>query len=136
MNEYVVQGSIAMTRGSMLRIDDGAGILVYVWEGEVWLTQEGGREDHVLGPGQWFRLDRGGAAIAHAFRRSALMLTSTAPEPYARSITLAGAGSAGAVPLYRGRRSQYSVRGRLVGALRGLLAGLFAPRGRSTSAPL
>jgi len=76
MDGYLVKGSVGIPRGSMLRIDEGAGMLLYVWEGEVWFTQEGSAKDHVLCAGHWFRVERGGAAIAHAFRRSVVSLSS------------------------------------------------------------
>ena len=48
MDEFLLQDPIGMPRGSLLRIDGGAGVLVHVWEGELWLTQEGSAKDHVL----------------------------------------------------------------------------------------
>ncbi len=74
-----------MPRGSLLRIDGGAGVLVHVWKGEIWLTQEGSTKDHVLGAGQSFRVDRGGATLAQAFRRSVVSLTPPAPRMSALS---------------------------------------------------
>lgn len=65
---------VSLARGGTLRIAGDEGTLVYVWEGEVWLTEDGAREDHVLSAGQWFRLGRA-AAIAQAFRHSVLTLT-------------------------------------------------------------
>jgi DUF2917 family protein len=67
MNDHIVQSRFGMPPGTLLRIDDGAGLLVQVLEGEVWMTEEGGA-DHVLGPGQAMRLNRGGAALGHALR--------------------------------------------------------------------
>jgi Protein of unknown function (DUF2917) len=81
MDEYLLQSPFSVSRGSLLRIDGGAGVLVHVWAGEIWLTQEGSGKDHVLGAGQSFRLDRGGAALAHAFSRSVVSLTPPAPRP-------------------------------------------------------
>ena len=74
------QDSIGMPRGRTLHIRDGAGALVQVWEGEVWLTQEGGTKDHVLGPGESFRLDRGGLALVYSFRRSIVSVSRPAPR--------------------------------------------------------
>jgi hypothetical protein len=121
MDGYIVQGAVGMPRGSLLRIEDGAGLLVYVWEGELWLTQEGSREDHMLGAGRWFRVDRQGAAIAYACRRSVVSLSSPQPGSPARAITLAKPGSRASVVLHR--------RGRLHAwhALRARLASLLSP---------
>jgi hypothetical protein len=88
MDGYLINGSLGMPRGSMLRIQEGNGVLVYVREGELWLTQEGSHRDHVLQAGQRFRLDRGGATLAHAFRRSVVSLSSQAPDAAAPRVTL------------------------------------------------
>ena len=50
-DECVVHGSLGMTRGSVLRIEDGQDMTIYAWEGGLWLTQEGDRRDRYLGPG-------------------------------------------------------------------------------------
>lgn len=80
MDEFTSQDRIGMPRGTLLRIDGGAGVLVHVWEGEIWLTQEGSVDDHVLGAGQSFRVEREGATFAQAFRRSVVSLTPPAPR--------------------------------------------------------
>ena len=130
--EYLVQGSLNMTRGSVLRIDDGCDLLLYVWEGEVWLTQETERRDRFIGAGGWFRLDRNGAAIAAATQRSVVTLTAPQPEQYASRITLTNAGSATPVELYSAARERAPLGARL----RRLWAGLFAPHSRPTTAAL
>jgi hypothetical protein len=133
MQEYIVQGSLGLTRGSMLRIEDGRDLLVYVWEGELWLTEDGERRDRVLRAGEWHRLERQGAAIGYALKRTTLTLTAPEPEYFARRIVLARAGSAEPVELYsaaRERRAGVSAR------LRRLWAGLYAPLARLTSAAL
>ena len=48
MDGYVVHGGMGMARGSYARIEDGRGILVYVWDGELWITQEGDPRDHFV----------------------------------------------------------------------------------------
>jgi hypothetical protein len=119
MNRYNGQGSIGMPRGSTLRIEDGPGVLVCVREGELWLTEEGGREDHLLRDGQWFRIERGGAALAHALRRSVVSLSHASPSP-ARRVVLARAGSA--VPTVLHQRSRLLSFGETL--LRALFRGL------------
>jgi hypothetical protein len=122
MDGYPIRTPLGMPRGSMLRIEDGAGVLVYVWEGEVWLTQQGSTEDHMLQAGQWFRLDRGGATIAHAFKRSLVSLSSPSPEVPARRIELARNRWQPAVVLHRDAEAPARR------ALRRLLSLLFPPR--------
>ncbi len=75
MQEQFGSESIGVPRGRTLRIIDGKGALLYVREGEVWLTQEGSTKDHVLSAGQSFRLDRNGMAVVYSFRRSVLGLS-------------------------------------------------------------
>jgi hypothetical protein len=131
-NEYLVHGSIAMSRGSLLRIEDGRDLLLYVWDGSVWLTQEGDTRDRYVGAGEWFRLDRNGTAIAYSLRRTVMSLTAPEPELYARRIVLAKAGSAMPVELY----SAHGARVPLGARLRRMWAELFGPHARPTSAAL
>lgn len=131
-NEYVVQGSIPMTRGSILRVDDGRDLTLYVWEGAVWLTQEGDPRDRYVGPGEWFRLDRHGVAIAHATQRTVLTIAAPTPELYASRIVLAKAGSAVPVELYTAANAGASIGVRLSR----FWARLFAPHARPTTAAL
>lgn len=88
MDGYVVHGSIGLERGAFVRVDDGRGMLFYVWDGELWITQEGDRQDYLVGAGEWFRIERGGAALAAATRASHVALTAPVPAHYARRITL------------------------------------------------
>jgi len=136
MEEFIVQGSLGLTRGSLLRIEDGRDILVYVWEGEIWLTEEGERRDRLLGAGEWHRLERQGAAIAYALRRSVLTLTAPEPEYYAERILLAKAGAAEPLELYNANKVRMPWIADLAARLRRLWAGMFAPHSRPTTAAL
>jgi hypothetical protein len=78
MFEQIDSDSIGLPRGRTLRIEDGGGTLLHVWEGEVWVTQEGSTKDHVLIAGQTFRLDRDGVALVQSFRRSIVSLSKPA----------------------------------------------------------
>ena len=89
MNGYIVHGIVAMPRGSLARIEDGRGMLVYAWEGELWITQERDRRDYFVKPGGWFLVDREGAVIIDALRRSRLTLTAPVESHYAKRISLA-----------------------------------------------
>jgi len=135
-SEYVVHGSIGMTRGSLLRIDEGRDILVYVWEGEVWLTQDRDSADRVMKAGDWFRLDRNGAAIAYAFERSVLTLTAPEPEYYAERIQLTPAGTSTPRLLYSADRMRAATVAAFLARLRRRWANLFVPHARPTSASL
>lgn len=130
-NEYPVLGEIALTPGSLLRVEDGRGLVIYVWEGELWITQEGERRDHYVGAGEWLRLDRDGATIAQALDRTHVSLTAPQPEHYAGRILLAKAGTVMPVELYPAAKTES-----LADRLRRTWALLFAPRSRPTSAAL
>jgi len=69
---------IRLARGRLLRIEDGAGGLVRVRAGELWVTEEGAGKDHVLHAGQWLRLESNGATLAQALKRS--VVTVVPPE--------------------------------------------------------
>jgi hypothetical protein len=117
----------------MLRIEDGRDILVYVWEGEIWLTEERDRKDRLLKAGEWHRLERQGAAIGYALERSLVTLTAPEPSQYARRIVLVKAGTDTPVELYSAARE------RAVGfaaRLRVIWSRLFAPHARPTTASL
>ncbi len=130
--EYLVQGNLNMTRGSVLRIDDGCDLLLYVWEGEVWLTQDNDRRDRIINAGGWFRLDRNGTAIAAATQRSVVTLTAPQPEQFASRILLTKAGSAEPIELYAAAKEQASLGARL----RRFWTGLYAPHARPTTVGL
>lgn len=106
MQEYIVQGSLPLTHGSLLRIEDGRHLLVYVWEGELWLTEAGERRDRIVRAGEWHRLERDGAAVGYALERSVVTLTAPAPEGFARRIVLTRAGSSQPVTLYDAARER------------------------------
>ena len=93
MDGYLVHGGMDMARGTTVRIQDGAGILVYVWEGELWVTQEGDGRDYFVTPGTWFRIERDGGSLLCATRRTHATLTSPTPANYARVITMTPEGS-------------------------------------------
>ena len=136
MDGYVVHGGMGMARGSYARIEDGRGILVYVWEGEIWLTEERERRDRVLRAGEWHRLERQGAAIGYALQRSVLTLTAPEPEYYAERIVLVKAGTAAPVELYNANRVRMPWIAGFGARLRRLWAGMFAPHSRPTTAAL
>jgi hypothetical protein len=101
MDGYVVHGGMGMARGSCARIEDGRGILVYVWEGELWITLEGDQRDHFVRSGEWFRLASDGSALLQAMSRTHATLTAPTPVDYARRITLTPAGTREARVLYQ-----------------------------------
>jgi len=131
MREYLVQGSIPLTRGSHLFIEDGRDMVVYVWEGELWVTEEGGRRDHFVPRGGWLRLARDGAAIGTALSRSVVTLTAPEPMDFARRIVLQKAGSDEALELYSSARERAT---RFRARLQRIRAAIAGPRARPVAA--
>ena len=143
--EHVVHGSLHLTHGSVLRVDDGADLVAYVWEGTVWLTQEGDLADRIVSAGEAFRLDRNGTAVLCALERSTLTLTAPRPSFFASRILHYRAGSSDPRVLYdaRGPREGGDARAPRAGRAAAALAwlrhrwvALFAPRSVPTTASL
>ena len=65
--------------GSMLRVRDGEGCAIVVFEGVVWITQHNDPRDFVLAAGESLRIDRPGLTLVEAMRHSKLLLVQ--PEP-------------------------------------------------------
>jgi hypothetical protein len=85
-DEYLIEGAMPLLRNEQLRIEDGRELLVHVWQGTLWITQEGDARDILLQAGQSFRLDRDGTALAKCWDDAVLALTSPHEERPARGI--------------------------------------------------
>jgi hypothetical protein len=57
-----------------LRLPDGAGLEVRCLLGNLWITEEGNREDKIIADGESFVLDRPGLSLATALRGPALLV--------------------------------------------------------------
>ena len=134
MDSYVVQGSIGMPRGSVLRIEDGRGVVVHAWEGHFWITQSGDTRDCFIAPGESFTLDRDGVALVHAMRRAVATLTAPTPALYARRVTLVAGGTRASRVVYESGRERLPLGARLRLRATKWLAGLSAPRANPTVA--
>jgi hypothetical protein len=58
----------------LLRIADGAGLEVKCLRGNLWITQDGDREDRIVGSGESFVLDRPGLSLVTAPLDPALLV--------------------------------------------------------------
>lgn len=65
--------------GSMLPVCDGKGRAIVVFEGQVWITQDGDQRDFVLGGGESFSVDHQGLTLVEALRDSKLLLVDAQP---------------------------------------------------------
>ena len=62
--------------GSVMRVEDAHSSLIHVWEGAVWITQEGDERDYFVPAGKSFRVSRDGLTLIAAIHRSAIALAS------------------------------------------------------------
>ena len=128
-NEYVVHGSIAMTRGSLMRLEDGRGMRVHVWEGAVWITQEGDRRDYFVPARTSFRITGARLTLISAIARSSIALTSPHEQSFAERIDVVRAATGNVEPVFV-LPGKFALRARLAKTW----AGWFAPHARATSA--
>ena len=114
MREYLVESSLDLMRNSVLRIEAGRGIVVYVREGAMWVMEDGERVDRVLQAGQWHQLGRRGTALCCALKDGVVTLTAPKPAGFARRIVLKRPGTVGVTELYNAARERRAfVRARL-----------------------
>ena len=64
----------SLGRGSLMRVENARTSLVHVWEGAVWITQEGDARDYFVPAGKSFRVSRDGLTVISAIRRSSIAL--------------------------------------------------------------
>jgi hypothetical protein len=90
--------------GRVLRIDDGAGRGIAVFDGMVWITQTGDERDVFLRRGETFHFDRGGIAIVEALRDAQLVMWDAPSDGGGRGAPgrIAATAVAGAVALGAG----------------------------------
>lgn len=60
--------------GEFLRVEDGAGQSVAVFDGLVWVTQDGDPRDAFVAKGETFTLDRPGLAVIEALTDTHLIV--------------------------------------------------------------
>src|ERR1044071_1374319 len=132
---YIVRGATGLPRGSLLLIEHGKGVQIELWDGELWITQEGDSRDHVVGPGAKFRLEREGILLAHALKGAQLTLTAPVPAHYAERIVLTSAGSVAHV-LYERSRERGGWLAGIGHRIARYWANLYAPHAQPTVAAL
>lgn len=74
MNTDLKMALTHLARGELLQLRKGRGKGVAVFDGHVWVTQDSDLEDHVLGTGESFALDRPGLAIVQALSDARLLV--------------------------------------------------------------
>ena len=66
--------------GQFMKIRDGRGQILAVFDGLVWVTQDGDPRDAFVAKGGVFTFDRPGLAIVEAVKESRLAVLATAAE--------------------------------------------------------
>jgi hypothetical protein len=67
-----------LMRGEVLKISNGMGTELRVRTGSFWITHQGDKQDHVVGAGASFRIERGGVTLVSALRPGSIEVC----EPY------------------------------------------------------
>jgi hypothetical protein len=63
-----------LARGQTVPVRDAIGRTVHAHRGRVWITEENGIEDVVLGTGESFRLARRGLVVVEAFQDASISI--------------------------------------------------------------
>ena len=93
MDGYIVYGATSMPRGSLMLIKHGRGMQIELWDGELWITQEGDNRDYIIGPGTKFRLEHEGIVLANSLKGARITLTAPVPAHYAERMALTAGGA-------------------------------------------
>jgi hypothetical protein len=113
--EYLVQSHLHLARGSLLRIRDAREMVVYVWSGGIWVTQEGDGADRFIGPGGWVRISSAGVMLVSALgAQSTLTLTSPFATQFAERIDIVRTATGRVQALFASRGWVDALRARLV----------------------
>jgi len=70
--------------GQFMKIQDGKGQILAVFDGLVWVTQDGDPRDAFVAKGGVFTFDRPGLALVEAVKESRLAVLATAAEDGAK----------------------------------------------------
>jgi hypothetical protein len=133
--DYMVRGATTLPRGSLLLIEHGRGVQIELWDGELWITQEGDGRDYLIGPGTKFRLEREGIVLANSLKGARITLTAPVPAHYAERVVLTLAGSAPRV-LYERSRERCGWLAGIGHRIARCWTNLYAPQSHPTTAAL
>ncbi|MGH8680603.1 MAG: DUF2917 domain-containing protein [Burkholderiales bacterium] len=133
IEDAVAQASIGMTRGKLIRVDDGCGVELAVVCGSVWITQDQDTNDISLDAGESFRIDRDGVTLVSALRPSLVTLTPPPAQDRRLQVSMLGAG-AGPVRLLDAGAPRKSTR--FDAWLEKFWVRLFVPSARPTTGAL
>jgi Protein of unknown function (DUF2917) len=103
MDGYIVHGAMSVPRGGLLLIEHGRGMLIELWDGDLWITQASDTRDYFVRAGGRFRLEGEGLVLVSAMQPSRITLTAPVPAYYAKRIVLIQSDAAPRVLYERSR---------------------------------
>ncbi len=59
---------VSLDTGEVLTLDDAEGTRILARTGTIWVTEEGSREDHIVGPGDALVVVRPGRTVVQALK--------------------------------------------------------------------
>ena len=59
---------LALDAGEVVTVDDAEGLRISARRGTVWVTEEGDREDHIVGPGEVLTVAHRGRTVVQALQ--------------------------------------------------------------------
>jgi hypothetical protein len=98
MVSTVHAGLSRLRTGDVLKIRDGSGQILAVFDGLVWVTQDGDPADAFISKGATFTFDRSGLAIVEALSETRLAVLTTTEEYGAVDYGIATTPDAAAYP--------------------------------------
>jgi hypothetical protein len=73
------ESAVRIAPGNVARIEEASGAWIHVWDGALWITQEGDPRDYCVNPGDSFEIKRDGLVLVSALRRAVVTLTAPVP---------------------------------------------------------
>lgn len=70
MKVNLTKPEVSLDAGEVLTLDDAKGTRILARTGTVWVTEEGSREDHIVGPGGTWIVARPGRTVVQAIKRA------------------------------------------------------------------
>lgn len=65
---------LALEPGQLVTLDDAAGTRIVARSGTLWVTEEGDRADHIVGPGEALVITRDGRTLLQAMQSACVAL--------------------------------------------------------------
>ncbi len=82
MQVNVKSPELALEAGQVLSLDDARGAHIRALTGTVWITQEGSRKDHIVGPGDTLVVARNGRTVVQALQTAWITIGGAANDAH------------------------------------------------------